>query len=171
MTEEQAHFTEVQRFRQWWVVGLVLVPTAIAWIAWVQQIVAGQPFGDDPAPDLVVWGLWLVMGVALPLAVGLIRLETVVVPGEVRVGFPPFPRRVVPTDTILEVQATTIRPVTRWGGYGYRRKRSGGVAFLVAGTDAVRLDLGGGQELVIGTQEPERLATAIAEAGRTPRTG
>lgn len=159
-------FYEQQYFTQWWYRLLVVGTAAIAWASWVQQIVLGEPFGSEPAPDGVVWALWIAMGVVLPVAALALRLVTSVRPGQVRVGFPPFPRRVVATDRILDVQATEIRPIAHWGGYGYRRNLKGGTAFIVRGTAAVRLALPDQKVVVIGSQRAERLATAI-ETART----
>jgi len=166
VSRDQAYVVEVQRFRQWWIVLLVAGPALIGWLAFWQQIVLGEPYGSDPAPDGVVIALWLAVGVVLPAALAVLRLETLVEPGEVSVAFRPFPPRVISTTAIVDVHAASIRPIADWGGYGYRRNRRKGTAFLVRGTDAVQLTLGPDDVVVIGTQEPERLATAIAEARR-----
>lgn len=163
MSEDQAHFVEIQRFRQWWLVGIVLVSALPSWLAWV-ALVSGAGTGETSA--WLVWLLWALVGVGAPALLLLLRLETRVRPGEISVRFPPFRPRVVPTDTIVEARAHQVRPVTEWGGYGYRRNLRGGTAFLVRGKLAVELVLAGDERLVIGTQEPVKLATAIAEARR-----
>lgn len=164
---EQALFREVQRFRQWWFLLLVLGTAAIGWVAWLQQIVVGEPFGSNPASDGAVWAVWFVTGVVVPVVALSLRLVTVVVPGAVIVQFPPFRPRRVATDEILDVRQVEVRPVASWGGYGYRKRPDGDVAFLVRGRGAVQLSLGEHRTLVIGTRQPEQLATAITEARRS----
>lgn len=154
-------FREEQRFRQWWLLLTAAFPVIVAWTAFWRQIVAGAPFGDDPAPDWVIVALFVVVGVGVPLALWRLRLETVVDDRTLTVGFPPFPARRVELDAVLAARAVTVRPLSQWGGYGYRRKLSGDVAFLVEGRRAVEISSGTGACLVIGSQHPDELATAV----------
>lgn len=154
-------FREEQRFRQRWLLLIAAFPVAVAWVAFWQQIVTGQAFGSQPAPDWVVVAIFVAAGLGIPLAVWLLRLETVVDDRRLRVRFPPFRARRVALDAVLDARPTTIRPMSQWGGYGYRRKLSGDVAFLVHGRDAVEVATGGGGTLVVGTQRPDELAAAL----------
>lgn len=163
---DEVQYREVQRFRQWWYLLLVVGTALIGWSAWLQQIVIGEPFGSDPASDAAVWIVWVVMGLVVPVIALSLRLVTEVTDDGVQVRFPPFRPRDVTHDEILDVRTVEVRPMARWAGYGYRRRPDGDVAFLVRGRDAVRLSLGEGRAVVIGTRSPERLATAILEAGR-----
>lgn len=163
MTDE-ALFREEQRFRQWWFLLLVAGTALIGWTAWLQQIVVGEPFGTNPAPDGVVWAVWVITGLLVPAVALWLKLVTLVVPGAVVVRFPPFRPRRVTTEEILDVRPVEVRPLAGWGGYGYRRRPDGNVAFLVRGRDAVQLSLGGERRLVIGSRHPEQLATAITAA-------
>lgn len=163
---DQVLYREVQRFRQWWFLALVAGTAWIAWSAWIQQIVLGEPFGTQPASDLMIWALWLVLGLAVPVVALGLRLVTLVTRQAVVVRFPPFRPRVVEHDEILDVRTEEVRPVVRWGGYGYRRRPDGDVAFLVRGRGAVRLAVGENRAVVIGSRRPEQLATAITEARR-----
>lgn len=163
---DEVLFREVQPFRQWWFLLLVAGTALIGWSAWVQQIVIGEPFGVDPASDAVVWALWIVFGVLVPLAALSVRLVTVVTASGLTVRFPPFrPRRISPEE-ILDIRPVEVRPVANWAGYGYRRRSDGDVAFLVRGRDAVRVTLGESRAVVIGTRKTEQLATALVEARR-----
>lgn len=162
MSDEQAYYVEVQRFRQWWAILFGLLAAVPSWLV-LAQLLSGDA-GDTPAWLIVL--LWVLVGIGLPAGILLLKLETRVRPGEISVGYPPFPRRVVSTDDIVEAHAQQIRPIAQWGGYGYRKNLRGGTAFIVRGRLAVELTLPEGRQLVIGTQEPVRLATAIAEARR-----
>lgn len=159
-------FREVQRLRQWWAYLLVGLSALPAWWAWWVQIVEGEPFGTEPAPDLVVWALWLVVGVTLPAGLVSLRLITEVRGREVRVRFRPFPSRDIDVNAILAAAPVTVKPVSQWGGFGYRRNLQGDVAFLMHGRTAVRLSLGADETLVIGSQRPEELVAAIEESRR-----
>ena len=52
-------FREEQRFRQWWVWLLVYGAAALGWYGFIQQIIFGQPWGTNPAPDWAMWLIWL----------------------------------------------------------------------------------------------------------------
>jgi hypothetical protein len=153
-------FTEQQRFRQWWLRGLLLLGAALVWTVWVDAVFATRD------ADVGVWVAWLLTGVLVPLVVLSLRLETTVEPGRVHVRFAPFFRgRTVEVTSILDTRAVKVRPVVEWGGYGYRRNLRKGVAFLVQGKDAVQLSLGAGEKLVIGSQRADVLARAVRAAG------
>lgn len=157
-------FRESQRFRQWWLYLVVLFPVVIAWAAFWQQIVRGEPFGRDPAADSTIWIVFLAAGVLLPLFFLSVRLRTEVHPGEVVVRFPPFPARRVDLDEVLDVRVVEYRPIVEYGGWGYRRTLKGGVAFILTGDRGVRLGLPEGRHLLIGSQRPDELASAIDTA-------
>lgn len=158
-------FRERQRFTQWWLWALVLFSAALLWIAFLQQVVAGEPFGTQPASDATVMLLFVVLGVALPVGFGLLRLETRVEPGRLRVRFPPFRAREVPTTQMREVRVVEYRPLVEYGGWGYRRTLRGAVAFIVRGTTGVRITLGDGRHLLVGSQRADELAAALHAAG------
>lgn len=155
-------FREEQRFRQWWLLLMAAFPVVVAWAAFWRQIVADAPFGSDPAPDWVILVLFVVVGLGVPLALWRLRLETVVDERVLTVRFPPFPARQVELDAVLAVRVVAVRALAQWGGYGYRRKLSGDVAFLVRGARAVEVSSGTGPTLVVGSQRPDQLATALS---------
>ncbi len=85
-------YHEEQRFRQWWVWALVVAPAALAWWPFIQQIIGGEPVGQNPAPDWAVWVLWLLIGLALPFLFGRIRLVIEVTDDQVSIRYWPFSR-------------------------------------------------------------------------------
>ena len=123
---------------------------------------------------IVAWGLWQrgMGGLSLSvlsapvLVLGLLfamQLRVVVRPGEVGVHLRPFPRKVIALDEIVDHAPRTYRPVLEYGGWGLRTGRHGW-AYNVHGNRGVQLQLQNGQRILIGSQRPEELARAIAEA-------
>ena len=61
-------FREVQRMNSvLWVMLIVYVVAALMWWGFVSQIILGEPWGSDPAPDWLIWILWLGIGIGLPI--------------------------------------------------------------------------------------------------------
>ncbi len=155
-------FREVQRFRQWWVWLLVYGIAAFSWYGFVQQIVLGRPFGSNPAPDWMMWLLVLLFGIGLPLFFHRLKLIVEVREDHIRIRYAPLTTREIPLAEIKRYEARTYQPIREFGGWGIRgwskRKR---MAYNVSGDRGVELELEDGREIMIGSQNPERLAQAI----------
>ncbi|MCA9870553.1 MAG: hypothetical protein KC487_09290, partial [Anaerolineae bacterium] len=59
-------FREEQRFRQSWIWLLILFVAGLQWWGFIQQIIFGQPWGDNPAPDWMMILFWLLFGIGMP---------------------------------------------------------------------------------------------------------
>ena len=173
MTEtRQTRFEEVQRPRQAWIWCIVLVTFGLSFgifgYAFYQQLYRGEPFGNNPMSDagLLVTGL-LVITLSLAL-LGLFlfcRMETRLNGDFLRVDYRPLMHRKIPLRNIAGCEATTYRPVARYGGWGIRFAWDGsGWCYNVSGNEGVRLDLANGKHLLIGSQRPQELAAAIRAA-------
>lgn len=164
-------FHEEQRFRQPWIWALVLGIAALQWWAWVQQIVLGRPFGDNPGPDWMVWLFLILFGVGLPLLFVVLRLVVEVRDNGIWLRFFPLTKRSIPFEEIRQVEAVDYKPIRQYGGWGIRGLGSNR-AYNVRGSQGVRLYLRNGDELVIGSQRPQALALAIdAGLARLGRAG
>ena len=158
-----AWFSETQRFDQPWI-RLVVYPIALLmWFFFVRQVVLGIPIGDDPAPDAFYAVFWVVFGIGLPALFHGIRMETRVGPAGVHLRHFPFHRkfRRWPFDRIGSAEARTYRPLREYGGWGIRIG-PGGLAYNVKGNRGVQLVLSSGIRILLGSQEPDALAAAIA---------
>ncbi len=155
-------FHEEQPFRQWWAWIAIASPAVIAWVLFFMQIVGGEPVGDDPAPDAVVWAFALGFGVGFPLWFWLLRLETTVDESGVHVRFRRgIGRRDIAFEEIAAVTVRTYRPILEFGGWGLRWGRHRRRAFTASGTRGVEIRLHDGRSVLIGSQRPEELAAAI----------
>ena len=153
-------FQETQRFRQRWLLLLIVVLTLIPWVMFAQQIGGGRPIGNDPAPDWVIWLLWLLLGIGLPAIVFWLRMETTVYSDRVDVRFWPLTHRVIHASEIAGGGARTYSPLREYGGWGIRgfaRNR----AYNVSGNQGVQLILKNGNRVLIGTRQPRELEAAI----------
>ena len=169
MPADEVLFRESQRFRQPYIIVLVLLPCvltiAIIGYGMISQLVFDKPFGNDPMPDLVllISGPVIILLILGPLAlVFLCRLETTVRPDGLYVRFYPFhlSERKIPLEILVSFRALTYRPIRDYGGWGLRFGK-GGRAYNVHGRKGVRLEFADGKHLLIGSQRSEELAAAI----------
>jgi hypothetical protein len=160
MTEPLA-YSEEQRFRRSWVWGIVIVVAVLGWWAFVQQIVLGKPFGENPAPDWGVWLLWLVIGIGLPALFVFIRLLLEVTTDAVVVRYRPLVRRSIPLADIEQVKVRTYNALREYGGWGVKGWSRKNMAYNVSGDKGVELTLRDGRRVMLGSQRPEELAEAI----------
>ena len=111
MTDPEIRFHEVQTPRQWWILLVVAALAAVSWYAWIEQAILGHPFGQHPAPDAVVWLVFLLTGVLLPCFLLVARLVVTVDDTAVRLRWIPFARKTIPRDEIRSARAVTYRPI------------------------------------------------------------
>jgi len=155
-------FSEIQWIRTNPVVMVVWGAALLIWYGFYLQIVAGIPFGSNPAPDWLMWVLLVVFGIGLPVFFLLLRLEVLV--GGGRLSYRMYPVhlkfRDISCREIAAAEAVTYRPLREYGGWGLRRGR-GGYAYTVSGGRGVRITLADGTSLLIGSQRAEVLAAAL----------
>ena len=156
------YFQEVQRFGQLWVWLLVGLVAGVAWYGAIVQLIYKKPFGDNPAPDSLMVIIWAVFGIGFPLLFYSIRLVTEVRSDGVHVRFVPLHRsfQSFDRDTITKCEVVAYRPLRDYGGYGIRYSAQG-KAYNVSGKRGVRLHLDEGKPVLIGSQKPDQLASAI----------
>jgi hypothetical protein len=158
-----AVYREEQAFA-WPIYGLLAV-MACSGIA-LAGLRRPAPPAHVPGPGFGSLGLAASLGIPLVLVVGVLRMTTVVTPGELHVwfGWLPTYRKVVLLGTVQRVEVVRYRPFADFGGWGIRIGRDGERALNARGDRGVRLFLADGTRLLIGSQRPEELARVIAQA-------
>ncbi|MFO0910074.1 MAG: hypothetical protein U0794_17310 [Isosphaeraceae bacterium] len=162
-------YREEQNF-DWRVYALVLLAQVAVTLGlyWLYQ------HGYDPGLEHGLSGLAVsllaLVGLASPalLVVGLLRMTTEVTPTTIRIwfGWVPTYRRFVVIASVQKIEVVSYRPLADYGGWGIRSGRDGERVLNARGNRGVRLDLGDGTRLLIGSQKPELLAVAIERALR-----
>jgi hypothetical protein len=160
-------FREEQRMNSvWWVMLIVYAVTALIWWSFISQIILGEPWGSNPAPDWMMWLLWLGIGIGLPIFFNMMRLIVEVGPAGVRIRYAPILTRLIPFTEISLVEARKYKPIREYGGWGIRGWSSKDVAYNVKGDQGVELTLFDGRKIMIGSQKSESLAKAITDSMR-----
>lgn len=160
-TSYKAVYREVQRLAQPWIWAVVLLPIALSWWGFVQQVLLGRQFGNRPASDPLMVVIWLAFGVGLPLLLAVGYLRTEVGEDALRLRFFPFWSRTVRIRDIRQCQPRTYSPVGEYWGWGIRWTPGHGWCYTVKGNRGVQLTLDGGKRLLVGSARPEELAAAI----------
>ena len=157
-----AIFREEQWFSRWVYITLVIM-FSLGWamLGWSFQFGTGRP---DLLGATLAFSLGLAY-LAIPtfLVTGLLKLTTVVLPGEIRVWYGVLPtyRRVLAVCDVLHVEVVRFRPLLDHGGWGIRRGRAGERVFTARGNQGVRLTLRDGSVWILGSQVPEELAESV----------
>jgi hypothetical protein len=155
-------FREEQKFRQWWVWLLVYGAAALAWYSFIQQIILGQPWGSNPAPDWAVWLIWLLIGLGFPIFFHVLKLVVEVDDRGVHIRYVPVLSRTVPFEEIDSCSSRTYNALAEFGGWGIRRRGSNRRAYNVSGNQGIELWLRDGKQIMLGTQKPNALERAVA---------
>jgi len=94
-----------------------------------------------------------------------VRLVTEVREGELAVAMRGLWRaRRIPLGEIKSAKTVSYDPERDYGGYGIRTTRSG-TAYIAGGNGGVRLELAKGGMVLIGSERPEELLSAIEAHG------
>jgi len=147
------YFREEQRFRESWLWLGIAIPMAFA--LWALLVTPGTP----------VTAVIALIGVAIAVAAlfGLAYLETTVTDDAVIVKFHGlWPTRRVKLDDIADYAPMHY---TMWdsGGWGVHFGLAG-LTYNVSGNEGVHFRLTNGAQVLVGTQRPAELASAIAKA-------
>lgn len=158
-------FREVQRFNQIWIWLLLLsVPAVFIW-GFIQQIVLGNPFGNNPMSDIALIIVGALFGLGLPALFLALRLITEVRSDGLYYRFVLFHRSFqrLLFEEIIKYEIRTYKPIKEYGGWGIRLGAKGR-AYNVSGNLGLQLELTNGRKILLGTQQPAVLLAAIEQA-------
>ena len=155
-----------------WLVLLPLCVGVIGFFVWamVEQLVRGHPVGNQPMPDLMLMitgPLFMLLMAGMLWLMWAARLVTEVRDDGIYIRFHPIHRGFhgYLWEEVESFEARTYRPVRDYGGWGIR-SGPGGKAYNVSGNRGLQLGLRGlrSGQVLIGSQRPEELATAVESA-------
>lgn len=166
-------FHEEQRFGREWLWFILLaggVPIAVIFgMGLWQQLVRRMSFGNNPMSDGGVLftffaALASVGGVAWLFAAA--RLVTEVRGETLYLRYRPFHRLEIPLSRIRSAAVRKYAPIREFGGWGIRYGFGAGWVWNVSGTMGVQLVLDNGRKVLVGSQRPEALKTALERGDR-----
>jgi len=173
--QNNVYFSEVQPFTgspMKWIFPLVfLVSVGPLAYGLYQQLVLGNPWGDNPSSDTVllfifvfVFGLMTLLGMVFFKS----RLEVTIDAGGIHYRFPVLIRkwRTIKKESIARYEVRKYSPLWEYGGWGYRsmrsrRRRRNGIAYNVSGKIGLQLYFVNGTKMLIGTRRPAAVERAM----------
>ncbi|MEL4305296.1 DUF6141 family protein [Methanococcoides sp. LMO-2] len=168
MLNKSTAFREVQKFRQFWVSSLVLIPAVVTLYGAYKQLFLGQPFGNNPASDTTMVILTIIFGFLFPLFIFSMKMVTEVRSDGVYVRFFPFHlsfKKFGYAD-IASYRSVHYSALRDYGGWGVRYGRNG-KAYNISGNDGIRLEFRNGKHLLIGSQRTHEFLLALEQSART----
>jgi len=156
-------FSEKQKFRQWWLWLLLLLPFAITMFRNYQEnkTIALDFKAIDLMqfiPLIVIWLLFVLMS-----------LKTEIKTEGVFVRFFPFhlKSKFFPWNEIAEIYVRQYKPLWEYGGWGLRVGLFGkGNAYNVSGNIGIQIIFTNGKKLLLGTQSSELVNNALQQLGK-----
>lgn len=152
-------FREEQRLPTWGLVLLGLLFLA-AIVGSLIQISSSRPAGFNVATNIFLVVLVAICAIGVPALFISMKLVIETTQDGVHVQFRPLLNRIVRYDEIQSALAKTYSPIREYGGWGIRGfgKR---VAYNARGNEGVLLTLKSGATIMLGSQRPAELQTAI----------
>lgn len=145
-------FTEIQKFRQWWVWAILLISCGIP-----LYII----FNDTTKSLYSYDGLFtIIILVSVILVMWFTKLETVITEKSIQVKYFPFVNK---TFDIQDIAFMKVIDYGFVGGWGIRLWTQYGTVYNISGSKGLHIQLKNGKRYVIGTQKPEELQKIIAQ--------
>lgn len=157
----KAGFTEVQRFRQWWILAPLLFFTAWLGYGLIGQLSGGDPFGTNPLSDegaIILLGGWFIF---LYFFLFYLELRTEVDEKGIRVRLRGLSTEHFSWENIGSTELITYRFV----GYGLRLLTRYGTVYNMRGKKGLAIYLHEGGRYLVGTQKPEALLACLKALG------
>tara|TARA_R110002020_G_scaffold17264_11_gene60906 strand:+ start:78 stop:563 length:486 start_codon:yes stop_codon:yes gene_type:complete len=153
-------FTETQRFDQWWMRILLVIVLAFA--------ISPLIFQYDTLINSNVELVSVLVSILVLLAVFmtfwfLFKLQTRIDETGITYRFFPFQRknRFKPWSEIQTISIRKYNPIKEYGGWGYRISFTKKKALTIKGNKGIQIIFKNGNELLLGTQHPEKVEQII----------
>ena len=161
-------YKEQQSFRYTWGYWICLTIALFFVYGCWQQLILQQPYGDKPAPDLLLVLLTLLL-LSLVTVLHFSCLQLRLEQDSLAVRFTPFfwRWRQHQWHEIQSCEVVTYSPFAEYGGWGIKYSFKGnGLVYNTAGNVGLQLNFKEGEPVLIGTQKGEEIKAALAELGR-----
>jgi hypothetical protein len=152
-------FTEIQKFRQWWIWVIVIVVTGLEINLLIQKLSGG--LNSISLLNLISFSL---INICVALLLLFSKLHTIISDKGISYKFFPFhlAQKTIAWTDLEKAFIRTYNPIGEYGGWGFRLGIFGfGKALNVSGNIGLQLVLKNGKRLLIGTNKPNELTQAL----------
>ena len=158
---EKILFRETQRFRQWWILAIIIGMNGFFLLAAYFQFILKQPFGDKPMDNISLL-ITFTINLMISVLFFLFRLETSITKNQISVRFFPFHLKpiVFTHDQIKTLFVREYKPIREYGGWGLKGSPSN-KAYNVSGNIGLQLVLNDGNKILIGTRERNKMQEIV----------
>lgn len=151
-------FTETQGFNQWWIKLLYMSGIVFVLFCCYNWYVLEKGTGNVLPTDTVGQAAVLCTVLLAIIFLYIIKLETTI--DEIGVHYQffhlYFSKKTIPWHQIEKFYVRTYKPLSEYGGWGYRLSLSGkGKALNIRRNKGIQLELNTSKKLLLGTQYPE----------------
>ena len=158
-------YRETQKFRQWWLWLLLLLPIAIFFYQWIAPIFqtdannSGNLSISLSIPTTHWWGILLYLLVLLFFLFS--KLKTNITAEEIQL------KHLLFFKTSFKWAAIETAEIVTYGfvGYGIRLSIKYGTVYNVKGNQGLQITLKNGKKYLIGTQQPTKVNEVIEKLG------
>jgi uncharacterized membrane protein (DUF485 family) len=162
MATEPILFHERQRLHTWILVVMIVLGVGLPLYIAFQQLWLGKAVGNKPMSNQGV--AVLVPSIILPaLAMASLNLQTRLYRDRLRVRLFPFADDSFPLSRIVRWEVRKYSATKELMGWGIRFG-SGGIAYTMRGDLGLQLILDDGSRVLVGSQRPNDLASALTIA-------
>lgn len=154
------YFIETQKFKQWWIWLILLIPFASSIIALYNS---PNDFSDQGILSSTIGGLVAVSIVGLLLFS--FTLKTEINQTGISYRFMPFhfKMKTIEWNELQDCYVREYKPIMEYGGWGIRYSFKNGKAYNTMGNKGLQLIFKNNKQLLIGTQKEEELTKLIEQ--------
>jgi hypothetical protein len=165
MATEPILFHERQRLPTWVLIPIIVLGVGLPLYIAFQQLWLGKPVGDKPISNRGV--AMLVPGIILPArALAGLNLDTRLYRDRLRVRMFPFADDNFPLSRIVRSEVRSYSAMKEFMGWGVR-SASSGIAYTMKGNRGLQLFLDDGSRVLVGSQRPNDIASALTAAAES----
>ena len=154
-------FVEEQRFNQWWLYVILAIPFLTLVIPYIVNV---DRYVNSDQESLISVFISLIILSIVVILILLIRLKTKIDENGIYYQFYPinFNEKFIPWSDISKCYIRKYRPLTEYGGWGYKTSPFGrGRVLNIKGNMGIQLEFNNGKKLLLGTQKQNEVEKVL----------